>query len=134
MLPPRQLSLLQRDLWPRARQGVVTLAALTLLTLTAVGSPGWADGPHGAHDPFNVPLRCQVNGGVWRECQMVVERVGSLWQLVLGSERFGFEHDGRGQVRMRSGEGEWKPVQARWTADAALCWDGLCAQGDLPLD
>jgi hypothetical protein len=81
-----------------------------------------------------VPLRCQLNGGSWRSCQMVVERVGALWQVVLGPDRYGFQHDGRGLVQMRRGEGEWMPVQARWSADASLCWDGLCAQGNIPLD
>jgi hypothetical protein len=131
---PRQPPLRWLELWPRTRHGVVTLAALALLALSTAGGPGWADGVHGGQETFNVPLRCQVNGGAWRDCQMVVEQVGALWQLVLGAERYGFAHDGRGLVRMRRGEGAWMTVEARWTADAALCWDGLCARGDIPLD
>jgi hypothetical protein len=65
---------------------------------------------------------------------MEVEQVGALWQLVLGTERYGFQHDGRGLVRMRRGGGEWRPVQAHWRADSSLCWDGLCTQGNIPLD
>jgi len=85
-------------------------------------------------EAFSVPLRCQVNGGAWHECQMVVDQVGSHWQLVLGNDRYGFQHDGRGLVRMRRGSGAWSRVEPRWTADASLCWDGLCAQGAIPLD
>ncbi|MCH9713080.1 MAG: hypothetical protein K0U63_00795 [Cyanobacteria bacterium] len=81
-----------------------------------------------------VPLRCRLDGGPWRDCLMVVERMGEAWQLLLGSEQFGFQHDGSGQVQMRRGQAPWLPVQARWTADAALCWDGICAQGNIPLD
>ncbi len=121
-------------LWPKTRDGVITIAALALLAVSGAGSPGWADALSGLHEPFQVPLRCQVNGGAWRDCQMVVEQVGALWHVVLGAERYGFEHDGRGLVRMRRGDGAWGPVQARWTADAALCWDGVCARGAIPLD
>jgi len=28
----------------------------------------------------------------------------------------------------------WIPVDVHWSDDPALCWDGVCAQGDLPLD
>jgi hypothetical protein len=106
-----------------------------VLAITAAGSPpAWADGANGHQQVFTVPLRCQLNGGSWRACQMVVERVGALWQVVLGAERYGFQHDGSGLVQMRKGKGEWMPVQARWSADASLCWDGLCAQGNIPLD
>ena len=108
--------------------------ALALLAITAAGQPAWADGAPGHGQGFSVPLRCQLDGGAWRDCQMVVEQVGALWQLVLGRERYGFQHDGRGLVRMRRGSGAWTPVQARWRADASLCWDGLCAQGAIPLD
>lgn len=84
-----------------------------------------------------LPLRCQVDGGPWRDCQMRIEELGMLWSLVVGLQQFGFQHDGRGQVRMRRGGGPaspWVPVEARWRADAALCWDGICAKGDFPLD
>jgi hypothetical protein len=129
MSPP-----IQADSWPPARQRMAALAALALLALNVAGHQAMANGAHGPEQPFSVPLRCQLDGGAWRDCQMVVEQVGSLWQLVLGSERYGFQHDGRGMVRMRQGAGEWTPVQARWSADASLCWNGLCARGQIPLD
>jgi hypothetical protein len=28
----------------------------------------------------------------------------------------------------------WRPVTAHWHDDTNLCWDGICARGDLPLD
>jgi hypothetical protein len=134
MVPQVQFFVRQLSLWLRARQGLIITAALALVAVTALGSRGVANGAHGQQQAFMVPLRCQVNGGAWRDCQMVVEQVGALWQLVLGAERYGFQHDGSGLVRMRRGEGEWTLVQARWSADASLCWEGLCAQGDIPLD
>lgn len=81
-----------------------------------------------------VPVRCRLAGGPWQDCQMLIERIGERWCLVVGAERVWFEHDGRGRVRMLRGSGGWIPVDARWTADAALCWDGICAKGELPLD
>jgi hypothetical protein len=131
---PSQLPLIQKPLGLRAGHGVIALSALALVAITTAGSPGWADGAPGQEQSFSVPLHCQVDGGAWRNCQMVVEQVGALWQLVLGGERYGFQHDGRGVVRMRRGEGEWTAVQARWSADACLCWNGLCARGSIPLD
>jgi hypothetical protein len=120
--------------WCGARHGLITTAALALVAISVLGRPGWADDAHGQEQGFSVPLRCQVDGGPWRDCQMEVEQLGAQWHLVLGTERYGFQHDGRGLVRMRRGQGEWTPVQTRWSADASLCWDGLCAQGAIPLD
>lgn len=113
---------------------MITLVALALLAITPLGRAAWADGVPGDGEVFSVPLRCQVDGGSWRDCRMVVNQVGTHWQLVLGNERYGFRHDGRGLVRMRRGSGAWMPVEARWSAEASLCWDGICAQGAIPLD
>ena len=125
---------LQPALGEQACQGLIALMAFTLLALSCAGQPSWANGADGVGEAFSVPMRCQVNGGAWHECQMVVDQVGSHWQLVLGNDRYGFQHDGRGLVRMRRGSGAWSTVEPRWTADASLCWDGLCAQGAIPLD
>lgn len=81
-----------------------------------------------------VALQCRLDGGPWRHCQMRIESVGERWSLVVGRERVWFEHDGRGRVRMQRGRRDWIPVEARWTSDTALCWDGICAKGDIPLD
>lgn len=74
---------------------------------------------------------------------MEVEQPGSRWTLVMGLRRIGFRHDGSGTVRMQdpelkqligAGDRSWIPVQTSWIAGPALCWDGICAQGDIPLD
>jgi hypothetical protein len=84
--------------------------------------------------PGPVPLRCQIRGGPWRDCQMRVQRIGEEWTLVVGGQHYAFQHDGKGSIRMQAGQAPWVQVQARWNDDAALCWDGICAQGELPLD
>jgi len=81
-----------------------------------------------------IPLQCRLGDGPWRQCQMRVERLGVAWQLEVNGEAIGFSHDGKGNVQMRRGSSSWVPVQAHWSAEAALCWDGICAKGDLPLD
>jgi hypothetical protein len=109
---------------------------LLAVPATALAQPPAAQstaklGQHGA-EPAR--LRCRVEQGPWRDCHLVVEQIGSAWSLQVGPERFAFTHDGRGQVRMQRGQTDWVTVQARWGQDASLCWDGICAIGDLPLD
>lgn len=58
---------------------------------------------------------------------------GRRWALVVGKRRYRFEHDGTGQMRMGL-EGRWQVVTPRWETDGSLCWDGLCAKGEIPLD
>lgn len=109
------------------------LAAGLSLGLAVLGgfAAAWA-GPEPSHPP--VPLRCQLEGGPWQDCRMIVESLGERWSLAVGPDEVRFEHDGRGHVRMQRRGSDWVPVDAHWTADAALCWDGVCAKGDLPLD
>ena len=84
--------------------------------------------------PLSIPLECRLGEGPWRHCSMQVEQIGIHWTLVVEGERYEFRHDGRGSVRMlSSGEG-WRPVSSRWNEDTSLCWDGVCARGDIPLD
>jgi hypothetical protein len=52
----------------------------------------------------------------------------------VGNQRIDFRHDGRGSVQMQRGGRGWQPVRAHWHDDTSLCWDGVCAKGDLPLD
>lgn len=98
---------------------------LLLLAMLGAGAGGLA---------APVPLQCRLGDGPWRPCVMRVESVGLAWQIQLNGEQISFRHDGRGRVRMRRASQEWVPVEARWSDDAALCWDGVCARGDLPLD
>ena len=75
---------------------------------------------------------------------MEVEQPGVRWTLVLGKRRIAFRHDGSGTVQMwdpaqtaaeAPGEARaWRPVETTWIAGPALCWNGVCAQGDVPLD
>ncbi|WP_233128471.1 MULTISPECIES: hypothetical protein [Synechococcales] len=90
-----------------------------------------------------VPLRCRVGDGPWLGCAMEVEQLGASWTLVVGKRRIGFRHDGSGMVRMQnqirghqrgSSGGDWIAVETSWIAGPALCWNGVCAQGDIPLD
>jgi hypothetical protein len=58
---------------------------------------------------------------------------GRRWFLVVGRQRFGFQHDGTGRMQMAV-EGRWREVTPRWLEDGSLCWDGVCARGEIPLD
>ena len=82
-----------------------------------------------------VPLECSLDAGAWRLCTMQVERIGQHWWITSGSERIEFRHDGRGGITMRRAQNSsWRAVTPNWTADSALCWDGVCARGAIPLD
>lgn len=89
------------------------------------GKPGLAE---------PVELQCRLGDGPWQNCQMRVVALGLSWRLLVNGEQIGFQHDGKGNVQMQRARGSWEPVQAKWNAEAALCWNGVCARGDLPLD
>jgi hypothetical protein len=80
-----------------------------------------------------VPLECRVGKGAWQACRMEISDPGRRWVLVVGQRRFGFQHDGTGHMRMAV-DGRWQDVTPRWESDGSLCWDGLCARGEIPLD
>jgi hypothetical protein len=84
--------------------------------------------------PTLVSLECRLADGPWQACQMQVEQVGAHWYLIVGGQRIEFRHDGRGSVTMLKPSGGWQPVDSRWSPDTSLCWDGVCARGDIPLD
>lgn len=79
-------------------------------------------------------LQCRVGGGPWQPCRMEIEDMGLHWVLRIGEQRIEFRHSGDGAVRMQKGAGSWQPVTATWQQDTSLCWDGVCARGDIPLD
>lgn len=116
------------------------VAALGLLPAVASTAPEGEDvGVDPARSMAPIPLRCREGSGPWRDCSLEVERLGERWSLLLDGQRLEFRHDGRGTVTMqRSSTADpspaWVPVEALWTEDPALCWNGVCAQGDLPLD
>ena len=84
--------------------------------------------------PLAAELQCRLGSGPWRPCRMEVQDVGLNWVLRIGPERIAFRHSGDGAVTMQKGQGPWQPVTATWTPDTSLCWDGVCARGDIPLD
>lgn len=87
-----------------------------------------------AAERLDVSLQCRLGQGPWQPCRMQVQDVGLRWELLIGGQRIGFRHGGDGAVHMRRSTGLWQPVEARWQADASLCWDGVCARGAIPLD
>ena len=80
-----------------------------------------------------IPLDCRLGTGPWQSCHMEVIEVGRRWFLVVQNQRIEFRHDGTGQVLMGR-SGRWQTVNPRWGEDQSLCWDSLCARGDIPLD
>jgi hypothetical protein len=84
--------------------------------------------------PQTIPLECRLEQGPWQACSMEVVAIGSQWALVVGSQRWEFRHDGRGSVTMQHGGESWRPVSSRWEDRTSLCWNGVCARGDIPLD
>lgn len=108
-----------------ARAGMVAL--LIALAGTALLAPALAQ-------VQRVPLRCRLADGPWLPCVMTVEAVGERWRLRFDNTQLSFRHDGKGVVEMKQPAGSWQAVKARWSEDQALCWDGICAQGDIPLD
>jgi hypothetical protein len=85
-------------------------------------------------EPGRFPVRCRLDQGPWRPCVMTVEAVGERWRIELNDQRLEFRHDGRGLVEMQGPSDGWRAVNSRWSDDQALCWDGVCAQGQFPLD
>jgi hypothetical protein len=58
---------------------------------------------------------------------------GRRWVLVVGRRRYAFEHDGTGRMRMGLGD-HWREVSPRWDSNGNLCWEDVCARGEIPLD
>ena len=95
----------------------------------ALGSPALQAQPR-----LEVPLECQLRGSAWQPCTLTIERLGEHWWLQVQGERLEFRSDGRGRITLIDAAGARQAVQPIWTAQQALCWDGVCAKGDLPLD
>lgn len=82
-----------------------------------------------------IALQCQLQGGPWRPCRMRIESIGEHWWLDVGHQVLEFRHDGRGLTTVKQGAGPLKTVESRWDqASSALCWDGICTLGAIPLD
>lgn len=101
---------------------------LTLVTLLCHGATA------GAQAALTVPLECRIGSAPWSPCTMTIQRFGEHWWLQVGAQRLEFRSDGRGSITMRDGSGSQRAVQPIWREPRSLCWDGVCAKGDLPLD
>jgi len=125
--------------WPSGRrQGIALMAALAAVLLLA-STQAVAAHQARAKPPDPVPigrriaLECRLDPGSWAPCTLVVAEVGVRWWLLLDGARYSFHHDGRGLVELRRNGGEVQLVEGTWQGEA-LCWNTLCARGDLPLD
>ncbi|WP_255441005.1 hypothetical protein [Synechococcus sp. HK01-R] len=113
------------------RQGFLVAGLMALVTVAGIPRGARAANPA----PLRIDLECNRNGGGWQTCQMRVVRIGEEWWLDLPDRQLHFRHDGSGRMRLRdSSKAGWQPVEARWVAERTLCWDGICARGNLPLD
>lgn len=100
-----------------------------LLLTTVLGAA-----PVRAQGPVPAQLHCRLATGPWQHCSMALDADGLGWELQIGREQIRFRHDGRGAVAMERSGQPWRAVQAHWLSDASLCWDGVCAKGQIPLD
>jgi hypothetical protein len=111
------------------REGSGFLLQLLALGLSLVAGAALAMPPGS-----RIPLECRLGDGPWRECVMEIEQIGGHWWLLIDGKRFEFRHDGSGTVRMKGLNPGWRSVTTSWQEDASLCWDGVCAKGEIPLD
>jgi hypothetical protein len=107
------------------RLGLQTLA-LAAAVQTLLAAPARAQ--------QELPMECRLGDGTWRACTMTIARAGEHWWLQVGSRRLEFRSDGRGAITLSSGAGPGRAVVPAWQPDRALCWDGVCARGEFPLD
>ena len=111
---------------------VLCLSITTLASITTVLSPASAIGQPSL---ATAELECRHEAGDWQPCQMGIERMGNRWWPNFSDQRFNFQNDGKGRMTMRIGKDSgWKLVQPRWVADRTLCWNEVCARGEIPLD
>lgn len=126
--------------WPPCRirvladlRWLLSVGSLVLL----IGSAAFAEPAHEPGDGaigHGIKLRCQIGADSWSDCRMVIDTIGVHWWLVVGDRRFEFRHDGRGSVTMAEGALGPKTVMPQWRSTGVLCWDGICAEGAIPLD
>lgn len=105
--------------------GLLSLSSLLVLLVAPIGALA---------QPGSIPLQCRLGNGPWQDCRMQIEQVGLHWWLRIGGRELEFRHDGRGNLSMQQDRGGWRTVESRWEEDSNLCWDGVCAKGEIPLD
>lgn len=119
---------------PRSGHERLPLAVLTVWIALAWSSVAPLRAETALPAPQRYPVRCRLAGGPWAACVMTIEQLGERWWLELGGKRVEFRHDGKGTVQMQRLPGQWQTVKSQWSDDQALCWDGICAKGQFPLD
>lgn len=120
------------------REGIALMAGLAAALLLAAAQASEpvkapAEPAHPAPIGRRIALECRLGPAPWTPCTLVVAEVGVRWWLLLDGSRYSFQHDGRGRVELRHNGGEAQLVESTWQGEA-LCWNTLCARGDLPLD
>lgn len=113
--------------WRRLGMTILALAAASQAVVQTLL-------PAAARAQQELPLECRLGDGAWRACTMTIARAGEHWWLQVGSRRLEFRSDGRGAITLSSGAGPGRAVVPAWQPDRALCWDGVCARGEFPLD
>jgi hypothetical protein len=126
--PPASACLRSLQVRPRSALWLMLALVLSGVLLEGVAAP-WASAQGQV-----AALQCRLAGGPWQPCRMEIEEIGQHWVLRIGQQRIEFRHSGDGAVRMQTGASSWQTVTATWQKDTSLCWDGVCAKGDIPLD
>ena len=102
------------------------------MLMMAMAAPGR---PVEAQSASAVAMECRHGDQAWSPCHYVSEQPGARWTLAFRNQVVRFQHDGSGTMEMQVGKRTaWARVQGRWSADGALCWNTVCARGELPLD
>ena len=84
---------------------------------------------------ISLPLECRRQHQNWRNCRFESEQPGASWQLAFEDQTVRFRHDGSGRMRMQlNANSPWTSVEPRWVAEQTLCWNEICARGEIPLD
>ena len=105
-----------------------------MVSLSAVDAPVLA-APTRAETAGAVTMECRNADQAWSPCQYVSEQPGARWELAFSNQIVRFQHDGSGSMEMKIGErAPWARVEARWRPDGTLCWNTVCARGNIPLD
>ena len=104
---------------------VPTLVLMSLgLTCSVNGQP-----------QLSLPMECRQQKQAWQPGRYESEQPGARWRLAFQNHTVHFRHDGTGLMHMQMGDqATWTTVQARWIAEGTLCWNDVCARGDIPLD
>ena len=88
-----------------------------------------------ARPTVSVPIECRQQHQTWQDCRYESDQPGTSWQLAFEKQTVRFHHDGSGHMKMQLNDNSnWTGVQARWIAERTLCWNDICARGEIPLD